>query len=163
MAGKNTLTRLVSDIKGSPKPVFKYYSPYVVTYSKRTQGGLYLSANFKVSEFACKDGNDTVKIDLALVERLQAIRNHFGKAVVIVSGYRTPVYNRLIGGAPASQHLYGCAADISIAGISRSQIRAYANSIGLSCEIYNSDYPNTAGLTQHVDTRNIAYPGNFHE
>jgi peptidoglycan hydrolase-like protein with peptidoglycan-binding domain len=162
LAGKNTLTKLVSEV--SPKSNFKYNSPNVVIYSKNTQGNVYVSKNFQVKEFACKDGSDTVKVDLALVERLQAIRDHFGKAVTIVSGYRTDAYNKTVpGAATGSYHVKGQAADISISGVSRAQIRAYAITIGLSYEIYTSDSPNATGLTQHLDTRNIANPISFRQ
>ena len=36
----------------------------VKTYSKSKNGNLKLSENFCVKEFACKDGSDTLKIDL---------------------------------------------------------------------------------------------------
>ncbi|MCL2337937.1 MAG: peptidoglycan-binding protein [Firmicutes bacterium] len=138
-------------------------SSTVVTYSLNADGSKYITTNFQVKEFACKDGTDTILIDTALAQRLQKIRDYFGKSVTIVSGYRTAAYNSSINGAKDSYHIKGQAADISISGVSRSQIRAYANSIGLSCEIYNTDNPNTAGLTQHVDTRDISSPYNFHE
>ena len=42
---------------------------------------------------------------------LEPIRERFG-ALRVNSGYRCPTLNKLIGGAPDSAHLYGCAADI---------------------------------------------------
>ena len=55
-----------------------------------------------------------------LVEILQKIRDHFGKAVNINSAYRTPAKNKQVGGAAYSQHLYGMAADISITPMGNS-------------------------------------------
>ena len=60
---------------------------------------------------------------------LQSIRSHFGKAVNIHSGYRTPPYNTKVGGVEDSQHTYGTAADISINGVSVADVAAYARSI----------------------------------
>jgi len=71
----------------------------VKTYSKKTQGNLALSANFKVSEFACQDGSDAILIDDGLVTVLQKIRDKFGKPIKINSAYRTAAYNKKVGGA----------------------------------------------------------------
>jgi uncharacterized protein YcbK (DUF882 family) len=43
---------------------------------------------------------------------LQPIRDKFGKAIYINSGYRNPQLNRLLGGSQSSQHITGAAADI---------------------------------------------------
>ncbi len=98
----------------------------VKTYSKRKDGGVKLSANFTVAEFACHDGTDTVLISGELVTLLQRIREHFGKPVTINSAYRTSTWNAKNGGAPKSQHLLGMAADITIAGVSPLTIAQYA-------------------------------------
>lgn len=98
----------------------------VKSYSVKTDGSKYLSANFKVSEFKCNDGSDVVKISDELVSLLQKIRDHFGKAVVINSGYRTAAYNKKVGGASKSQHVQGTAADIVISGVSPLEVAQYA-------------------------------------
>ena len=86
----------------------------VKTYSVKKDGSTYLSKNFKVSEFKCNDGSDTVLISDKLVDLLQKIRDHFGVAVVINSGYRTSAYNKKVGGVSNSQHVKGTAADIVV-------------------------------------------------
>lgn len=43
---------------------------------------------------------------------LQPIRDKYGKAIFVNSGYRNPELNRLVGGTQSSQHITGCAADI---------------------------------------------------
>lgn len=117
-------------------------------YSKAKEGNVKLSANFKAKEFACNDGSDPIFISPSLVEVLQKIRSHFGKAVNINSGYRTPTYNKKVGGATYSQHLYGTAADIRINGVKPKDIAAYAETL----------LPNTGGIGiynnfVHVDVR----------
>lgn len=97
----------------------------VKSYSKRQSGGMLLSANFKVAEFACHDGSDTVLISGELVALLQKIRDHFGKPVTINSAYRTATWNTKQGGALKSQHLLGTAADITIAGVPPLAIAQY--------------------------------------
>lgn len=117
-------------------------------YSKKKDGNTKITTNFKVKEFACKDGADTVFVNDELVNILQKVRNHFGKAVNITSGYRTDTYNKKVGGANYSQHLYGNAADIYITGVEPKEIYDYLN----------NEYPNSLGLGKyasfvHVDVR----------
>ena len=45
---------------------------------------------------------------------LQPLRDHYGVPIRVTSGYRSPALNRAIGGAAASWHSHGCAADIQI-------------------------------------------------
>ena len=120
----------------------------IKAYSKTKNGNDKLSTNFKVKEFACKDGSDTVFINTELVELLQRVRTHFGKALNITSGYRTDAYNKKVGGVTYSQHMYGSAADIYINGISPKDIYKYIDAL----------YPNELGLGLynsfvHVDVR----------
>ena len=101
----------------------------VKTYSVKKDGNTYLAENFKVKEFACNDGSDTVLISDDLVELLQKIRDHFGVAVVINSGYRTSTYNKKVGGATNSQHVKGTAADIVVKGVDPLTVGQYVEYI----------------------------------
>ncbi len=47
-------------------------------------------------------------------EWLEILRKAHGGPIIINSGYRSPQLNRKIGGAPNSNHLTGCAADIRV-------------------------------------------------
>ena len=98
-------------------------------YSKAKDGGKKLSTHFKVKEFACGDGSDAVLVAPRLVMVLQSIRSHFGAAVTINSGYRTPQYNAKIGGVAHSQHCYGTAADIVVRGKTPAAVAAYAREL----------------------------------
>ena len=98
-------------------------------YSKAKDGSKKLSGNFKVSEFACRDGSDAVLVAPRLVMVLQTIRDHFGAAVTINSAYRTPQYNAKVGGVAHSQHCYGTAADIKVTGQTPEAVAAYARTI----------------------------------
>ena len=102
---------------------------YVKVYSKSKNGNQKLSENFKVKEFACKDGSDPIFISQELVNVLQQIRNHFGKSVTINSAYRTASHNKKEGGATHSQHLYGTACDIKINGVSPEEVAKYAETL----------------------------------
>ena len=101
----------------------------VKTYSVKKDGSTYLSKNFKVSEFKCNDGSDTVLISDKLVGLLQNIRNHFSAAVTINSAYRTESYNKKIGGAIKSQHVNGTAADIVVKGVTPLEVAQYVEHI----------------------------------
>ena len=124
-------------------------------YSLAKDGARQLAPGFKVREFRCRDGSDAIMIDQTLVVLLQAIREHFGKAVVITSGYRTAAHNKAVGGAAYSQHLYGRAADIRVQGIPVEQLAAYAETC-LPGTGGIGRYPPRAGRAVgwvHVDTR----------
>lgn len=85
-------------------------------YSLKKAGEKKLSVNFKVKEFKCNDGTDTVFVAPALVNLLQEARAYFKAPITINSAYRTDSYNSKVGGATYSQHKYGTAADISVRG-----------------------------------------------
>ena len=124
-------------------------------YSLARDGEAYLSPHFRVQEFRCKDGSDPVFVDTALVELLEQLRAHFGKAVTITSGYRTPAHNAAVGGAKSSQHLLGRAADIRVQGVSVEDVAAYAESLMPDWGGVGR-YPVKAGRATgwvHVDTR----------
>ena len=117
-------------------------------YSVAKDGAKQLTRNFKVREFKCQDGTDPVFIDLGLVDILQQVRDHFGKAVTITSAFRTASHNKKVGGATYSQHCYGEAADIKVSGVAASAVADYVETL----------MPNTGGIGRyptftHVDVR----------
>lgn len=73
-----------------------------------------ISPHFTLGEMACKDGSDKVLYSTELMSMLEKLRAYGGFTIHINSGYRSPSYNRKIGGASKSQHIYGTAADISV-------------------------------------------------
>ncbi len=85
-----------------------------------------LTKNFSLDEFDCNDGSkmpdDVVLNVVELADQLQILRDFIGKPIKINSGYRSPAYNRKIGGAKSSQHKLGKAADIRVDGISPREL-----------------------------------------
>lgn len=77
-----------------------------------------VTPHFRLDEFACKDGSPYPLDWLAprlvpLCQTLEVVREAAGgRPMRIISGYRSEAYNRKIGGAKASQHVQGRAADI---------------------------------------------------
>jgi uncharacterized protein YcbK (DUF882 family) len=86
-----------------------------------------LSKNFKKSEFKCRDGTEVPEELMdnleELVKNLQIIRDCIKKPMHIISGYRSPKYNRKIGGARKSQHMKAKAADIVVRGMKPTKLR----------------------------------------
>lgn len=117
-------------------------------YSLSKNGVTKLSKDFRVREFRCKNGADVIFVDTALVELLQKIRDHFGAPITINSAYRTPEYNKKVGGSTYSQHQYGKAADIVVKGVKPAEVAAYAEQL----------MPSYGGVGRyatftHIDTR----------
>lgn len=81
-----------------------------------------LSKHFSRHEFSCKDGCGRDTIDAATLDVLEQIREHFNAPVIINSGYRCVNRNKVVGGSPNSQHLYGRAADITVQGVQPSKV-----------------------------------------
>ncbi|MES2349139.1 MAG: D-Ala-D-Ala carboxypeptidase family metallohydrolase [Pseudomonadota bacterium] len=88
-----------------------------------------LSEHFSLDEFTTSQTAARRRIDntptpavfanlkriAALLEQVRAI---YGKPLTISSGYRSPELNAAIGGAKASAHVLGLAADINVPGVS---------------------------------------------
>lgn len=124
----------------------------VISDSKSKNGNKNIAKNFKLKEFACQDGSDTILYDTVTVGYLQKIRDHFGKPVNITSAYRTPTHNKAVGGAAGSLHVQGKAVDFYITGVEPAEIAAYAESIGcLGVGLY------TKKRFVHIDSRTKKY------
>ena len=123
----------------------------IEVFSFKTDKNKQISNNFKVKEFKCNDGSDKIVVDTEFVEtKLQDIRNHFKAAVTINSAYRTPSYNKKVGGASSSYHVKGRAFDIVVKGYKPSEVAAYARSIGIKGVIEYNTFV-------HVDSRPKQY------
>lgn len=100
-----------------------------------------ITDHFSLSEFSSHDGvsypiNETDTEDAQgrtwfatrlqplciVLETLRAALG--GRSIKIISGYRSPAHNAAVGGAKASQHMQGRAADIAVDGIVPSEVHA---------------------------------------
>lgn len=125
-------------------------------YSLAAEGTQHLTPHFRVQEFACQDGSDPVFVEEELTALLEAIRQHFGRPVIITSGFRTAAHNAALAQAsPHSQHLYGRAADFRVEGVSVAEAAAYAETL-LPGRGGIGRYPPRTGRAHgwvHLDTR----------
>lgn len=64
-----------------------------------------------------------------LVQVLRSVERHYGRDVIITSGYRSPKFNRRVGGASHSRHTTCEAADIQVAGVSKWELARYLRSM----------------------------------
>lgn len=123
----------------------------IMVFSLKLDSNKQISTNFKVKEFKCKDGSDKILVDKEFVStKLQDIRNHFKIAVTINSAYRTPSYNKKVGGATNSFHVKGRAFDIVVKGRTPTEVAKYARSIGIKGVIEYNTFV-------HVDSRPNKY------
>lgn len=110
--------------------------------------------NFSPKEIACK-GDGLIFIDVPSMDALQRFRDLAGVPVIVNSGYRSPEYNKKVGGAKNSMHLYGKAFDIRITPkLSRNQIHTYAKQAGFTgFGDYDTFVHIDTGLTRYWDDR----------
>ena len=106
-------------LRGNPR-----YNPpqHLVEVTTENQDTL-VSPNFRIRQFLTKQGGDWpryVLLDERLLLKLELIlakvraEGWDAETLFIMSGYRTPHYNKAIGNVPYSRHVYGDAADIFV-------------------------------------------------
>ena len=136
-----------------------------------------LSSNFFVSELRSRPRpgmpkNDSCWIHRDLLAALEVLRHHVGRPLAIISGYRTEMHNRAVGGATSSQHTYGAAPELQ--RISGRLARGVRPAAGRAAD-FNSGYislddcvnlrifsgiGHRNGQVTHVDARTNGSPNN---
>lgn len=114
-----------------------------------------VSPHFRWSEFQSK-GNGWIRANRGFVKALEKYRRKAGPTYLL-STYRDPAHNKIVGGAEKSQHtdidyngvLFkgGNAADFAVKRITFEQVKALGvfSGIGVSAD----------GLVRHVDCRHL--------
>ena len=85
--------------------------------------------DFSPAEIACR-GTGQLKLHPEALDKLQALRDHLGKPLILRSAYRSPEHNRRVGGAPRSKHLDGTAFDIAMSNHDPAAFEAAARAVG---------------------------------
>ena len=95
---------------------------------------IFISKNFKYSEFACPCCGKDRPLDPKLIYLLQNLRDKLGKSIYISigGGLRCKPYNKRIGGYPNSPHTLGKAVDISVKDMGIIDLAIVAKEIGFS-------------------------------
>jgi uncharacterized protein YcbK (DUF882 family) len=86
-----------------------------------------MTTNFDRSEFACRCGCGFDDISRMTVDWCQSVRDFFDRPTRITSGCRCAAHNEEVGGAKASQHLKGDAADIMVEGVDPEQVADFCD------------------------------------
>ena len=83
--------------------------------------------NFTEDEMRCK-GSGEIAMDQRFMDRLQNLRNLYGKPVIVTSGYRSPEYNAEVSPKTGrtGPHTTGRAADIQCSGADAFELIARA-------------------------------------
>ena len=120
---KFLIARVIDFIFGRPAEQPALQEPETVFVEEPTEPEQlllpgWIAQNFHEDEFFCPDGTvvpeDCFPQLSALAGNLQALRDHLGVPVIVVSGYRNEQYNTSIGGDKDSCHHTAAAADISV-------------------------------------------------
>lgn len=132
----------------------------VKTYSTYSDGKKKLSEHFIVKEFACPDSG-IVKIDSDLIDILERLYNYLGcSKIVITSGYRTPAYDRKVGGNGRGYHTTGQAADVNCwYKENGGEVRYHGSEICCALQElgWNRGIGWIGGCAVHIDTRDNQY------
>ncbi|WP_246674549.1 YcbK family protein [Mesorhizobium sp. B4-1-3] len=72
---------------------------------------------------------DVACLKPSLVRVLKTIEGHFGRKMIVTSGYRDPSRNRRANGAKNSLHMYCAAADIQVPGVSKWELANYVRTM----------------------------------
>mgnify|MGYP002713103267 CR=1 FL=1 len=100
-------------------------------------GSAYRGYHQRLGVYVSSSEVNTLCLSPGLRLAIWDFEGHFGKKVVMNSGYRTPWHNHDVGGASQSYHTKCMAADFFIPGVPTAKLVAYArqNSMvgGLGC------------------------------
>ncbi len=87
--------------------------------------------SFKPYEIA-SHGDGSLLLVIPAMNTLQALRNKLDCPLIINDGYRDPLHNARIGGAPLSLHKKGLAFDISYHNVDKERLYNVAKEVGFS-------------------------------
>ncbi|MFM7851248.1 MAG: YcbK family protein [Flammeovirgaceae bacterium] len=108
---------------------------------------------FRPDEIRCK-GDGSLVINEDALNKLEKMREIMGAPLKINSAYRSPAYNKKIGGASNSMHLQGRAFDVSNVGHNPARLYKAAIDAGFSGVGFYRTF-------LHVDTGNKRWWGNY--
>ena len=118
-ACKTTTSSVSTHTDLSNRSVVAYASGLDIEPAKNKKNG-FMVAHSKV-QIGC--------LKPELVKLLRKVESHYGKPVIVTSGYRSASYNRRVRGVKNSQHIQCKAADIRVPGVSKQALAKYAKTL----------------------------------
>lgn len=138
-AGTTCLPVHAGVLGGYPSPLdSRYTAPTRFIDLNMTSPSLKLAPNFAIGEIAQAYKGRYGVVQPHAIASLQRVRDALGP-VIVNSGYRDPAYNRAVGGATSSRHMYGDAFDMRASNATLSTLSARCRSEGADyVSVYNS-------------------------
>ncbi len=127
-------------------------SPFILNPVDRERA--LIARHFNATEFACPHCKAIV-LDPCLLLALVWLRDLINAPVKVNSGYRCPIHNAAVGGAPQSQHILGRAADVQVAGLTSGQLAEVAASV----PYFRNGGIITMAAAVHLDVRGVPFRG----
>lgn len=89
--------------------------------------------NFSRSEMVCSCGCGRADMEPEFMRRLQRLRSHYNRPMVITSGYRCPDYNARVGTTGRDgPHTTGKAVDVAVRGADARDLASMAMTYGFT-------------------------------
>jgi len=104
-----------------PRPIYRRPEGFIEISPENLD--VFVSPHFRLGQFVCKQRSGYPKylvLDPLLLNKLEYLlervnaAGYHAETFFVMSGYRTPFYNRSIGNVALSRHVWGAAADIYI-------------------------------------------------
>lgn len=87
---------------------------------------------FKLEEFACKCGCGTNLQQPTFIQKLDVLRDVYGRPLVVTSGYRCPTHNAKVSSTGATgPHTTGRAVDFAVDRAAAVKLLSHALNMGL--------------------------------
>lgn len=87
---------------------------------------------FTRRELMCKDSGEC-RMSPYFMDRLEKLREAYGKPLIVRSGYRSPAYNQKVSTTgPDGPHTHGRAIDVYVAGTDAYNLMALATAAGFT-------------------------------
>lgn len=124
-----------------------------------------LSTYLYESEYRCKccselppslDLEDIATPFQILFDSFDFIREEWGKAIYVTSGYRCPMHNAMVGGRVLSAHMFGLALDMDCDNI--DEVYELADVIEDLCPDLRRGQYTGSGSFIHLDVAYYVYP-----
>ena len=91
------------------------------------------SKHFSETELACRCGCGTAAMNPIFMERLESLREAYGKPLKVTSAYRCPQHNDRVSSTGASgPHTTGRAIDLAVYGTDAFEVERLAYSLGFT-------------------------------